>query len=291
VNHQTGTRFARSVFTRARQTSLSSFLPYTIGRFHLARRCYSRTVGIKQFLVGRGRLSTVKESVFPPMDVRLEVKSLRKTAVSLGWQLPPELVKAIGFIAHEKPCRPHGDGPEFLLRDVVNGRLPNGQPAIIASVVGAESTEPVQTVAEDPQVLSVVSSYLNYVPKNRHVRLVWSFVNNCGVDERRLASQTVDYHFDVYSFNFVYANYYLSPVDANSGAHVMVLGSHSKKPIRWLLGSARQTDELVQTYYGDENVFLIEGPPGTGFIQDSSCYHKALAPRSRQRLMLQVRYF
>ena len=35
---------------------------------------------------------------------------------------------------------------------------------------------------------------------------------------------------------------------------------------------------------------LIEGPAGTGFFEDASCFHKALIPTSGERLMLQVRY-
>jgi hypothetical protein len=71
----------------------------------------------------------------------------------------------------------------------------------------------------------------------------------------------------------------------------MVSGSHRKKPVSWLFGSSRQTDAAIQSHYGSEKVLVIEGPPGTGFLQDSSCYHKALAPRSHNRLMLQIRYF
>jgi len=56
-----------------------------------------------------------------------------------------------------------------------------------------------------------------------------------------------------------------------------------------LFHSAVQTDEAVIAYYGKENEITIEGPAGFGFVQDSSCYHKALAPISDNRLMLQLR--
>jgi hypothetical protein len=70
----------------------------------------------------------------------------------------------------------------------------------------------------------------------------------------------------------------------------MVSGSHRSKPITWLFGSARNTDEAIESYYGKDNVVTLEGDPGTGFIEDTSCYHKALAPETADRLLLQVRY-
>ena len=40
--------------------------------------------------------------------------------------------------------------------------------------------------------------------------------------------------------------------------HVMVLGSHSSKPITWLLGPALQTDEAIKNHYGSEKVVSLE---------------------------------
>jgi hypothetical protein len=233
----------------------------------------------------------LQSSVFPAIDIKRAVESIRRRAVFLGIRLPESIVATIQDMAQEGICRPHGEGCEFRLKEVIDGRFPGGKPAVIASVVGAETAEPVKQVAEDPQILQAIAAYLGYLPKRRHIRLVWSFVTDCGAEARRSASQTIDYHFDVHSFNFVYANYYITPVDAASGAHVMVAGSHRKKPVSWLFGSSRQTEAVVKAHYGSENVLIIEGPSGTGFIQDSSCYHKALPPRTRNRLMLQIRYF
>jgi hypothetical protein len=70
----------------------------------------------------------------------------------------------------------------------------------------------------------------------------------------------------------------------------MVLGSHNSKPLRWLFNSSRQTDEAIENHYGKEKVVCLEGAAGSGFVEDTSCYHKALAPLSAERLMLQVRY-
>ena len=49
-------------------------------------------------------------------------------------------------------------------------------------------------------------------------------------------------------------------------------------------------DAEARETYGPEAERLIEGPAGSGFLEDTSCYHKALAPVSADRLMLQFRY-
>jgi hypothetical protein len=42
--------------------------------------------------------------------------------------------------------------------------------------------------------------------------------------------------------------------------------------------------------YGRDAERVMEGAAGFGFLEDSSCYHKALPPLSGDRLILQLRY-
>ena len=70
----------------------------------------------------------------------------------------------------------------------------------------------------------------------------------------------------------------------------MVKGSHTRKPLRWLFGSARQSDEAINRYYRPEDILTLTGQPGDGFIEDTSCYHKALAPTASPQVLLQVRF-
>jgi ectoine hydroxylase-related dioxygenase (phytanoyl-CoA dioxygenase family) len=100
----------------------------------------------------------------------------------------------------------------------------------------------------------------------------------------------VRFHYDVHGFNFVYVNFYLSDTDRDSGAHVLIAGSHRDKSLRQLFGSARISDEAALRRYGAERVRIIEAKAGSGFFEDTACYHKALPPSARDRLMLQLRY-
>lgn len=100
----------------------------------------------------------------------------------------------------------------------------------------------------------------------------------------------IDYHCDVGGLNFVYASFYITDTDRHSGAHVMMRRSHNDKPLRMLLRSAVASQEDVHKRYGVDNELIIEGPAGTGFVQDTSCYHRATPPTAGDRLMLAVRF-
>jgi hypothetical protein len=119
--------------------------------------------------------------------------------------------------------------------------------------------------------------------------LYWSFVCDATREDRLAQWQTLDYHFDVDGYSFIYANFYITPVDRDSGAHAYIRGSHKRKPSWMLLHSANQPDEVVLTHFGKESEVVVEGGVGCGFLEDASCYHKALAPKTRERLMLQIR--
>jgi hypothetical protein len=70
----------------------------------------------------------------------------------------------------------------------------------------------------------------------------------------------------------------------------MMKRSHKRKPLRMLLGSASASEARVYKQFGIENEITIEGPAGTGFVQDTSCYHRATPPTHGDRLMLAVRF-
>ncbi|MGD1808298.1 hypothetical protein ACP6PL_23085 [Dapis sp. BLCC M126] len=58
-----------------------------------------------------------------------------------------------------------------------------------------------------------------------------------------------------------------------------------------LLGSARVSEEVIHQNYYLTDIVTIEGKAGKCFLEDASCFHKALAPIENDRLFLQLRYF
>jgi hypothetical protein len=236
--------------------------------------------------------STVSgRALLPAVDVGAAVRSLRERSVYVAPKLPGGIVAEIHRFAVEGTCRRQERPPTFKVSDVEGGRLPTGELAVLADVLDADRNEAVRAVAMEPSVIDIAARYLGYVPTRRRARLLWSFVCDAAADIREMEGQTVTYHFDVQSYNFIYGNYYLTDVDSRSGAHTMVVGSHRDKPFGWLMGSAKRSDREIEAHYGAAREITLVGPAGFAFIQDSSCYHRALAPIDRSRLMLQIRYF
>jgi hypothetical protein len=174
---------------------------------------------------------------------------------------------------------------------VKEAHLPNGELVLMGLVANAKQFPIANRIAEDPVALSVMAGYLGYTPTRWEINLFWSFASDAALEARKVATQTTEFHFDVHSYNFAYAAYYVLDTDRNNGAHVMITGSHKDKPTAWLFGSANQKDDVVYAHYPKNKVLIIEGKAGTGFWQDSSCYHKALPPEKSERLLFQVRYF
>jgi hypothetical protein len=217
--------------------------------------------------------------------------ALHNESACFGLRIDSERVDEIVAACEQATLRHWRTFREFKKSDVKNGRLPGGMPAVIAEVLGIDAVPAARAVAETPEVLRAIELYTGYRPIGFDLRVLASFAGDLSPETRRHYGQTIDFHFDVHSYNFIYANYYLTDVDAESGAHVMVLGSHTDKPPSWLFGSARRTDAEIEERYPSERVRVIQGAAGDGFLQDSSCYHKVLAPKKADRLMLHIRYY
>jgi hypothetical protein len=280
------TFFSRAV--RRLRRDKGAVVRYTLGRFYAVRRAYA----FQRRLRRGARPQDLAQSIFPGVDVAAALDSIRDTSVYYPVMLPAGMVRELRAFAETSPLRSFDlEGREFFLEDVRDGHLSDGSVITWAHVKHIQEHPLANRIAFDPKALEVISRYFGYTPSRADIWMFWSFSSGLTNEDRRKAGQTIDYHFDVHSLNFAYAAYYLTDTNRDNGAHQMVRGSHRRKPFSWLFGSAKQPDERVEAQYGRENVLTIEGPAGTGFWQDSSCYHKALPPEKGVRLLLQARYY
>ncbi len=263
---------------------------YAIGRFARIRRAYSGMRALLERVDRRRVRNHYQGSLFPAFEVADAVATLRSEGVVCGLRLPAETLAEITAFAERQPFVPLQGGPPVAKHDVCGGLLPSGQPAVVGRVVDPEACAAVHRVVYDPALLALARSYLGYRPAITRTQLHWSFVSDAAPDYRRELGQTIDYHFDVAWFNFLYVFFYLTDVDSRSGAHAIICRSHRRKPLSMLWHSARQSDEAVLRRYGAASELTIEGPAGSGFAEDTSCFHKALVPVTRERLALFIHY-
>jgi hypothetical protein len=267
-------------------------IQYALGRFWTVRSVYggARRLMDRRVSVQQNGSSTL----FPDQNVDQIASTISEEAVFIGLNLPAHIVNEIDTFARKEPLHTNydPDGPTFRYSDVIRGKAPDGRSAPIAGISNPTRCPAVQAIVDDPVLRAIVGTYLGHEPHKVLTILGWSFASDFSEEERRrLRHQNVlDYHYDVDGYNFVYANFYITDTDRNSGAHVMMKRSHKRKPLRMLFGSASASEASVHKQFGVENEIMIEGEAGTGFVQDTSCYHRATPPIQRDRLMLAVRF-
>lgn len=280
----------RGALTRMVEDGPAHTLMYATSRFDSVRRAahfaHSFTRTKSSFDLG--------QSLFSQLDVEKALRSVDRDALFLDVNLPPAYVTDILNHAENTPCfvflRNTYRKRYFHHRDHEKIEADIGETVLLGGYDDpASECAAIARIQNDPKLLEIAARYLNGDPRKIMPLLWWSFPKQTSVEDRLNARQTVLFHFDLQGYQYIYFNFYLTEVDLTAGPHVVVLGSHHRKKLSYLLGSANQSDENIIRYYGKENIVAICGKAGLGFIEDSFCYHKATAPTHKSRLMLQIR--
>ena len=270
-------------------------LHHTVGRFNTIRKTYSFFQKKRQQTNGslyRNRLQPRESSVFPDVSPPVAGDALRDKSVTFGFALPGAMVQEIHDFACQNVLYEPGSDDEFFLHDVKNGQLPTGRSVLRGLVKNPSNCPAIERIAQDPVLLSIAHDYLQYWPTQVTRHLTWTFVSDLNDQEQKNRFLPLSYHYDVAGYNFMSAYFYITDMDVQTGAHVMIARSHNKKPLHTLFApwSGRTPDQVLLDYYGQENELLIEGKAGFGFMQDPACFHKLLPPRQQNRLIFQIRY-
>ena len=213
----------------------------------------------------------------------------------LSWTKTPKLsssyVKALcDYAQHAPGRRPSYSKDEVIyFSDVENGRLVSGEKVLMLRIDPIKCHE-IDQLCRDPVLLALAEGYLGYKPRAVEGQLLWSFAGvDADMSERHRKAQAVYYHWDSMAFNGFRVTFYLTDVDEHSGAHVLIPGSHRRRPLRYMWArSTTSDDSKLLEFYGDEEV--VKGTCGTGFAQDINGFHKALPPKNANRLTLNFRY-
>jgi hypothetical protein len=266
---------------------------YVLGRFRTVRKTYS---GVRRLAAAFARQAAPvprTRTMFSGVDITEIVRAIREEAVFVGLHLPADIVADIRAFAESEQLHAIYDpnGPTFRYSDVVRGKSSDGRGIPVGGVHNPSRCRAVKSVIDDPVLRDIAREYLGHEPRRILTLLSWSFASDMTDEDRRqLKHHVIDYHYDIEGYNFVYASFYITDTDRDSGAHVMMKRSHNKKPLKMLLGSVTASEAAVRKQFGRENEIMIEGAAGTGFVQDTSCFHRATPPIRKDRLMLAVRF-
>jgi hypothetical protein len=117
-------------------------------------------------------------------------------------------------------------------------------------------------------------------------RIWWTLRTPEHLYDHRLT--TCHYHYDRDDYRSVRVFFHLTAVDAHHGQHIVIRSSHRRKSLLQQVGLRARSDANIERYYGPGPVTAIEGAAGSGFIEDTYCYHKATRPVAGDRLMLEL---
>jgi hypothetical protein len=143
----------------------------------------------------------------------------------------------------------------------------------------------VQGLAMDPSLLAVAQAYLRAQPVLDLVAMWWSapFRGPACSEAAQL------FHFDMDRLKFLKFFFYLTDVDAASGPHCYVAGSHRRKPVA-LLRDRRLSDAEVEAHYARSRLVTMTGPRGTAFVADTRGLHKGTPVLRGERLIVQIEF-
>lgn len=222
------------------------------------------------------------------VDVEYVVQLLKKDGLCLGVNLNENTLKEILEFASSTKFYPNYN-PNLILNISEVERDKNN--FILGDYLDKAKLCPaINQLASDGKLLKIAALYLNAEPRFVETKLYWTFVTQADYEDR-MKLGAVLFHHDPIDYHSLKFYFYLTDVDLSSGPHVCVRGSHKNKKIahQFSLLIGRE-DQDITDYYGDENVVNICEKAGFGFAEDPFCFHKAVTPSHRERLVLQITF-
>jgi len=284
-----------AILTRLSQGKLD----FVLGRFYRCRKLYGVFRTVRQLVATHSTaLQPIQcaTSVFEALQIDDAVRMLKIKGLYTDLQLPDDVTKSILKFAQNNLCKRWqlDDLPEdyFLVDQIEHGFLPDGRPVSCADVVSPSSCPAIERIVHDPFILSLFRTLKGYPPRSSRIRLFWYIgLEASHPANSLLPSQAGLFHYDVPGFDSMAVFFYITDADRNSGAHVVIEGSHKTKTLPMLFGKRYRSDEYVHRHYGEHCERIIEHRSGYGFVEDPYCIHKFCTPLRSNRLALQIQYF
>lgn len=142
-----------------------------------------------------------------------------------------------------------------------------------------------QNLIFDQSLLAFAQEYLGCKPILDLVAFWWSAPFH-GKGKSAAAQM---YHFDLDRINFMKFFFYLTDVDAETGPHCFVKGSHGKLP-KDINRDGRFEDDEIEKIYGKDNLLELYGKRGTIMAVNTRGFHKGKDLTKDKRLLFQIQF-
>lgn len=262
----------------------------TINKFYIIRALTK--VGITRKialffskLFSRPNIRVNPETMFKNLYVEGVNYDLKEKGYALGIQLPKEQLNQILDFCKKNKTYADDDKSNKIL--IPFNKESNPSTGTVYRYTGAyNNCEAINNIAHDPKVIAIAKHYLGTKPRFIGSQMWWSYpkLNEFG---DKIKTDLYGFHYDIDDLKFIKLFFYLNDVDQDRGPHVIIGNSHKAKDF-YEIKNRRISDEIAEKRYKGK-IKIIEGSAGTGFFEDTFCYHKGTHPNKR-RLLLQFEY-
>jgi hypothetical protein len=141
----------------------------------------------------------------------------------------------------------------------------------------------VQRLLLDPAFHQIAQDYLKATPVLSSVTL-WI---DAPADKKFGAHQ---YHYDNDGPGFLKFFFYLTDVEADTGAHCFIKGTHGHRKPEAFRISQIYGDQVLHDFYGKDKEIMFAAPKGTIIAEDTAGFHRGSTVLRNHRLLMQFQY-
>jgi len=234
---------------------------------------------------------TAGNTMFTGIDRGTVVDALRSEGLFAGLVLPTSIHEEIARFAARTPCFGNFDRRlEFMPAEHAEAEKRFGRPLLSGHYFERTlDCDAALTIQRDPLLLDIAAHYLGGQARLITTRVWWSFPTGAASDADKNLASLGKFHFDLDDWRMLKFFFYLKPVDAETGPHVYVRGSHKRRILKHqltlLVGHPAQE---VLDVYGEQSPVTLTGEAGLGFVEDPFGFHMGTVPARTPRLMMEV---
>ena len=232
-------------------------------------------------------------SIFDDLDIDRAVASIKKNGYYLGLELPHNYLQEIlEFAYSEEISVDNNPQVKFKFADKQQAEIDLKQKILIGNYLNANSKcLALQKLGDDCKLKEIASRYLESKAILVRSHLGWCFIGDkkAYFQKGDLGVPLVSFHYDLDDYRALKFFFYLTDVDALSGSHLCVAGSHNRRKLEHYIFRS-QTDREIIDYYGSDKIVRICGQAGYGFAEDPFCFHRGSTPVTSPRLMIQLEF-
>ena len=266
-------------------------LVFLLARFQIVRCAYTCLLDLsKPQSNSEARFNPSSDTLFPNLDTTKILNKLKKDGLFEGLSLPQDILRDILHYAKSQYCFADGKTNfRFKISEIKKLEQIYGRSFYVARYFNISTSCPaILRLAQSPNLQEIARKYVGQPVKYTGASLYWTFPLKGNLQPYEFSK----FHYDLEDYKSLRFCFYLSDVNAESGSHICIRGSHKRKPLLSIVNlfSRIYPQNKLIKFYGSKQFVDLTGKAGFGFIEDVFCFHRGSIPQSQPRLFLQLHF-